>query len=356
VALDHADAGAHDARELEDRDAGGERVAGEGGTQIVDAYRPCDARRLDCGCPLPAAPVVELQHAAERGGEHERGVELRWDGVQRGERAARQRHLPPCARGLAELDDLAVADGAQHVDRARPAVDVAPLERLPLLGAESRRRGEEREGGVRRGQLGAQRGQLVAGEDPDLPGRRLTIAAREMSGVAAHVAPAHGRCQRLPQRLHDAVARSLGKPNLPGADLARHALELAQRDVAERADSVRQPLAQRDDGAGSDPGGVPLEVDLDEATEREVGQRDRLPAKLGLDDAAGPAVQARAATVGAAVLRPRRRATPQEPVPEPQRGARALPRWMAGMGQSRAPLARRVVSQASQQASRSLSR
>jgi hypothetical protein len=60
-------------------------------------------------------------------------LQLRRELVERGERARREWHLPPrCAR-LAELDDLAVGDGASHVHESGRAVDVAALERGPFL-------------------------------------------------------------------------------------------------------------------------------------------------------------------------------------------------------------------------------
>jgi hypothetical protein len=61
VALDHPDGRAHDLRQLEDGDASGERVRGEGVAEVVGRRRRLNARCLDCRCPDSAAEVVEVQ-------------------------------------------------------------------------------------------------------------------------------------------------------------------------------------------------------------------------------------------------------------------------------------------------------
>ena len=109
-------------------------------------------------------------------------------------------------------------------------------------------------------------------------GAGCRLRAGEQRWVRAHVAPADGGAERLAQRLHDAVARALGELQLPGSELAGHALELAQPDVAKGARGVHEPLAQRDDCARAHADGVALEVELDEFGERELGRRRRLAA------------------------------------------------------------------------------
>lgn len=88
--------------------------------------------------------------AAPRRREDQRRVEAREDRVERVKRGAGQWDLPPGTGRLAESDDFAVADGAKDVQQARATIDVAPLECLPLLGAQAgggRERGERGVGG-----------------------------------------------------------------------------------------------------------------------------------------------------------------------------------------------------------------
>jgi hypothetical protein len=54
------------------------------------------------------------------------------------------------------------------------------------------------------------------------------------------------------------VPGALGQPRLPGGNVAGHALQLAQPNVAERALGDSQAFAQRGDGARPDVGGVAL--------------------------------------------------------------------------------------------------
>ena len=67
VAVDHGQAGAHVAGELEGGDAGTEREGGEGVSEIVDAAEGLDPRRSLGGLPGPVAEVVKVEVAAALG-------------------------------------------------------------------------------------------------------------------------------------------------------------------------------------------------------------------------------------------------------------------------------------------------
>ena len=54
------------------------------------------------------------------------------------------------------------------------------------------------------------------------------------AGLRLHVAPPDGGLERLPERLRDVVAAALGQLGPPAGNLAAHALQVAQRHVAER--------------------------------------------------------------------------------------------------------------------------
>lgn len=125
----------HDPGELEHGHASGERVRRERRAQIVDPCRLPDPGGLDRGRPLAPAPVVQVEQTAAHGGEEERRVEPRWDGVKRRERASGQRHLPPRSCGLPELDDLAIGDRRPHAQHSRVTVYVTALERPDLRQA-----------------------------------------------------------------------------------------------------------------------------------------------------------------------------------------------------------------------------
>jgi hypothetical protein len=91
VAIDHGQAGAHVAREVEGRDAGTKREGGEGVSEIVDPARwlesGCELRRL----PLAVAEVVQVEVAAPLGGEHERVLPTRFLTFERFKRDRLQR-------------------------------------------------------------------------------------------------------------------------------------------------------------------------------------------------------------------------------------------------------------------------
>src|SRR5215207_2240759 len=109
VPLDHVDARAHDARELEHGHTGGERVTRERRAQVIDPRRPCDAARLDRGRPLALANVVKREQPAAWRGEQPRRIEPRRELVERCECAPTQRNLPASAAGLAEFHNLGAA-------------------------------------------------------------------------------------------------------------------------------------------------------------------------------------------------------------------------------------------------------
>jgi hypothetical protein len=68
--------------------------------------------------------------------------------------ASRARHLPAAPVRLGELDDLSVGDRALDVHDAAAAIDVAALERRPLLRAQPGRGRERRQRPADRRQLG----------------------------------------------------------------------------------------------------------------------------------------------------------------------------------------------------------
>ncbi len=142
MAVDHGQAGAHVAGEVEGGDAGTEREGREGVPEIVDP-----AQRLDPGgtlgrLPLAVAEVVEVEVAAPLGREEQRAVRTRrlaFDGVQCDRL---QRHLPPARLRLRALQPT-LRERAASVDDTRLTIDVAPLEREPLGWTKSGRGRED---------------------------------------------------------------------------------------------------------------------------------------------------------------------------------------------------------------------
>src|SRR3954453_7778066 len=65
--------------------------------------------------------------------EDQRYIQSRRNGIKRRHGATGQR-LPPGAGRLAELNGVPAAHGAEHIQEAFTAIDVAAFERLPLLG------------------------------------------------------------------------------------------------------------------------------------------------------------------------------------------------------------------------------
>jgi hypothetical protein len=91
---------------------------------------------------------------------------------------------------LGELDDLkrrvlalAAGDCAHDVDDAGAAVDLAALERRPLLRPEPGRGREGRQRPVDGGELEPDRGQLVGRVGADGARRRLRVAGANLAGV-----------------------------------------------------------------------------------------------------------------------------------------------------------------------------
>jgi hypothetical protein len=114
----------------------GERVGGERRAQVVNPSRPANPGGLDRRRPLAAAEVTQVEQPARGRREQEPGVQARRQSVERGDAGRGQRHLAARARCLGEIDDLPAGHRAAHRKHAVRAVDVAAVERLPLLGAE----------------------------------------------------------------------------------------------------------------------------------------------------------------------------------------------------------------------------
>jgi hypothetical protein len=77
MAVDHGQAGAHVAGEVEGGDAGTERESGEGVSEIVDPAQRLDSCRELHGLPLAVPEVVQVEVAAPLGGEEQRAVRTR---------------------------------------------------------------------------------------------------------------------------------------------------------------------------------------------------------------------------------------------------------------------------------------
>ncbi len=76
VAVDHRDARAHEAGEVEDGDARPEREGGVGVAQVVETPQRLDAGGRLCGPPFAGAEVVEVEVAAPRRREQQ-GLSMR---------------------------------------------------------------------------------------------------------------------------------------------------------------------------------------------------------------------------------------------------------------------------------------
>jgi hypothetical protein len=133
VALDHANACAHHAGELEHGDTGGERVRRERRAQVVDPDGCRDAGALDGGRPFAPPEVVEVEELAGRRREQQRRRELGGQPVERGDGAAGERNIADRVGGLAARPDRAVGGDLLDPDDTAGAVDMPALERGPLL-------------------------------------------------------------------------------------------------------------------------------------------------------------------------------------------------------------------------------
>jgi hypothetical protein len=74
VAVDHGQAGAHVAGEVEGGDAGTEREGGEGMSEIVNLAQGLDSCRELRGLPLAVAEVVQVEVAAPLRREEQRAA------------------------------------------------------------------------------------------------------------------------------------------------------------------------------------------------------------------------------------------------------------------------------------------
>src|SRR5262245_6939801 len=131
VAVDHGQAGAHVAGEVEGGDAGTEREGGEGVSEIVDPARRFDPDRNLRGLPLAVAEVVQVEVTAPLRGEHERGLATRWLLVKRLERDFLERDRS-AARLCLRAFQATFREGALDVDNPSLQVDVTPFEREPF--------------------------------------------------------------------------------------------------------------------------------------------------------------------------------------------------------------------------------
>src|SRR6266545_564751 len=78
VTVNHRQARAHVAREVERGDAGTEGEGGKGVSEIVDPAQWLDPGRELRRLPLSVAEVVQVEVAAPLGGEHECARPTRW--------------------------------------------------------------------------------------------------------------------------------------------------------------------------------------------------------------------------------------------------------------------------------------
>jgi hypothetical protein len=122
--------------------------------------------------------------------------------------------------------------------------------------------------------------------------------ARLHGGTPSDVGPADGG-ERLPHRADEPVVRARRERRPPGGDVAGRVLELAERPRAEPRPARRKPLLQRSPSRGGDGRAVPLEEQVAERVEGEVGGRGSSPeprrdvlgepaARLGLSAEAAP--------------------------------------------------------------------
>src|SRR6266545_7140844 len=88
--------------------------------------------------PLARPPRVEPDVAALRGREEDRRVDARWERLDGVEGPCRQRHAPARSLRLRVRGEHAVGEAALHDDGAALAVDIAALERHPLVRSKLR--------------------------------------------------------------------------------------------------------------------------------------------------------------------------------------------------------------------------
>jgi hypothetical protein len=135
VAVDHGQAGAHVAGEIERGDTGTEREGSERVPEIVDPPQRLDPGRDLRRPPLPVAEVVQVEVAAPLGGEHECAFPTRSLLPDRFKRDRLQRHCSPARVGLRALQPT-FRERAVDIENARLQVEVAPFEREPFRPGE----------------------------------------------------------------------------------------------------------------------------------------------------------------------------------------------------------------------------
>jgi hypothetical protein len=72
----------------------------------------------------------------------------------------------------------------------------------------------------------------------------LPVAPGQLRWVAVEVAPPDSRFEALPQRTEPRISNPLGLSGAPRRDLSGHPGELAERDGAEGALGMTEPLAR----------------------------------------------------------------------------------------------------------------
>ncbi len=131
VAVNHRQAGTHEAREVEGGDAGPQREGRERMAQVVRS-----PQRLDPRCPLRglsvlSAEVVQVQISAARRWKQEGRVWSRRKPIESVQRDRLQRHRAHAPARLRALQ-TSVRKCPAHIDDPRGAVEVAMLDRDPF--------------------------------------------------------------------------------------------------------------------------------------------------------------------------------------------------------------------------------
>ena len=142
MTVDHGQAGAHVAGEVEGGDPGTECEGREGVSEIVDPAERFDPGGTLCRLPLAVTEVVQVEVAAPLSREEKRAVRTRGLLFDRVERDRLQRHCSP-ARLRLRAFQATLGEGTANVDDARPAIDVAPFERKPFGWAKPSRGRED---------------------------------------------------------------------------------------------------------------------------------------------------------------------------------------------------------------------
>jgi RNA polymerase sigma-70 factor (ECF subfamily) len=128
VPVDHGQAGAHVAGQIEGGNAGTEREGREGVPKIVDPAQRLDPGGTLCRLPLAVAEVVQVEVAAPLGWEQQWAVRTRRLAFERVQCDRLQRHRPQARLCLGALQPT-LREGTADVDHTRLTIDVTPLER-----------------------------------------------------------------------------------------------------------------------------------------------------------------------------------------------------------------------------------